>query len=121
MCIYIPHISHIVSRRFTILLSEIEHQRLWCVYGKCCPYRIGFSSEGQLQCVHPPGKIRIVNSYLGVALLHTKQWKYSVENLCLVFSLLTVSLSPVMPGDDSGTCGWWLQTCSNLREFESKI
>ena len=26
MCIYIPHISHIVSRRFTVLLSEIERQ-----------------------------------------------------------------------------------------------
>ena len=26
MCIYITHISHIVSRRFTILLSEIERQ-----------------------------------------------------------------------------------------------
>ena len=26
MCTYIPHISHIVSRRFTILLSEIERQ-----------------------------------------------------------------------------------------------
>ena len=26
MCTYIPHISHIFSRRFTILLSEIERQ-----------------------------------------------------------------------------------------------
>ena len=26
MCIFVPHISHIVSRRFAILLSEIERQ-----------------------------------------------------------------------------------------------
>ena len=59
----------------------------WCVYGKCCPYRKGFSSEKQLQCVHPSGKIRSVNLYLWVALLHAKQWialKIYVWSSCCV-------------------------------------
>ena len=46
MCIYIPHISHSVSWRFTILLSEIERQLVKGASG--CRYQSIFD------LTHPP-------------------------------------------------------------------
>ena len=46
MCIYIPHISHNVSWRFTILLSEIERQLVKGASG--CRYQSIFD------LTHPP-------------------------------------------------------------------
>ena len=42
-CIYIPHISHIVSRRFTILIREIKFDVTWsCVKRQTAKITSGF-------------------------------------------------------------------------------